>query len=196
MVSTRKPSLGDVVQWLSAERTPTEEHRAAQPSSAQANNNTQGDKKPREENQTRSERAAMSYSEKTAGTVEEYQAMQSTVMNRGASGERQWVGKDQDVNEHNVVNAPNQYQGVDEKNYKAYLDGTAKDSGAQNAATADANLAKSGKPTTDATSFIVNPGGKAPTAAQIRALGRVQEATAKQVGDVHLYKPKPQDESK
>lgn len=48
----------------------------------------------------RSERGATSYSEKTNGTVAEHEAMQSTVMNRVASGKKYWVDKGQELNEH------------------------------------------------------------------------------------------------
>jgi hypothetical protein len=57
----------------------------------------------------RSDRAAMSYAEKTDGTVAEHEAMQSTVMNRVASGQRQYVKKGEPVTEKNVIHAPNQY---------------------------------------------------------------------------------------
>jgi hypothetical protein len=142
----------------------------------------------------RSDRAAMSYSEKEDGTVAEHEAIQSTVMNRVASGEKQYVGKGQAVNEHNVIHAPNQYQGVPrgEKRRGPFLDyqaGKANGPGAANAEKADESLRRNGKATNDATFFIVNPGGKPPTDRQVRNLGNVEPAG--HVGDVYLYKPKP-----
>ena len=52
--------------------------------------------------QVRTERGAMSYTEKTNGTVAEHEAMQSTVMNRIASGHRNYAHGG-DLNEHNVI---------------------------------------------------------------------------------------------
>lgn len=137
----------------------------------------------------RTDRAAMSYSEKTHGTVAEHEAMQSTVMNRVASGERQYVDTGNLVNEYNVIHAPHQYQGVTKPDFLKYKSGTTNNPDAQNAVKADENLKRTGKPTNDATFFIVNHGGKPPTAKQVHSLGNVTPAG--HVGDVYLYKPKP-----
>ncbi len=60
----------------------------------------------------------MSYSENTHGSVAEHEAMQSTVMNRAASGEKYWVDKGRDLNEHNIIAAgnPKQYLGTGSEN--------------------------------------------------------------------------------
>jgi hypothetical protein len=142
----------------------------------------------------RSERGAMSYSEKTDGTVAEHEAMQSTVMNRVASGERQYVGKGKPVNEQNVIHAPNQYQGILKPQFPEYKSGHASNAGSRNAANADEHLRRTGKPTNDATFFIVNRGGKAPTGREIHNLGNVEPAG--RVGDVYLYKEKPRPSKK
>ncbi len=135
----------------------------------------------------RTERGAMSYTEKKDGTVAEHEAMQSTVMNRVASGKRQYVQKGKPIDEHDVIHAGRQYQGVTTPTFKHYLRGDEKLPGVQNAVAADKNLRQTGKPTNDATSFIVNPGGKPPSDAQVHRLGNV--VPAGQVGDVYLYKP-------
>jgi len=148
--------------------------------------------------QSRSDRAAMSYSEKADGSVAEHEAIQSTVMNRVASGDKQYVRSRRPVNEYNVIHAPHQYQGVPsiqnlQRNGKSqfarYKSGAADSPGARNAAIADENLRRTGKPANDATFFIVNPGGKPPTDEQVHRLGNV--APAGRVGDVYLYKPPP-----
>ena len=125
--------------------------------------------------QGRSDRGALSYAEKTDGTVAEHEAMQSTVMNRVASGKRQYVGKGKSVNEENVIHAPHQYLGVprpsaanrtQESNFQKYQSGKATGPGARNAERADQILSRTGKPANDATLFIVNRGGKAPSERQ------------------------------
>lgn len=133
----------------------------------------------------------MSYSEKTNGTVAEHEAMQSTVMNRVASGCEYWVGKDQQVNESNVIHAPNQYQGLvaSRENFRNYYTGSANDSGARNAMQADEALRRTGMPTNDATSFIVHKDGSPPSDDELSALGDVVPAHPPKVGDVYLYKP-------
>jgi hypothetical protein len=135
------------------------------------------------------ERPAVSYSEKTDGTVAEHEAIQSTIMNRVASGERQYVDKGKPVNEFNVVHASKQYRGVGKRNFSDYQRGIASGPGARNAAMANENLRRTGKPTNDATFFIVNPGGEPPTDQQVHRLGNV--VPAGRVGDVYLYKPNP-----
>jgi len=121
--------------------------------------------------------------------VAEHEAMQSTIMNRVSSGERQFVDKGKPVNEYNVIHATKQYQAVGTDRFQDYTGGKVNNSGARNAAKAAENLRRTGMPTNDATSFIVNQGGKAPSEKQVHALGNV--IPAGQVGDVYLYKPKP-----
>jgi hypothetical protein len=129
--------------------------------------------------------------------------MQSTIINRVASGERQCVDKGNPVNEHNVIHAAKQYQGVPSDvnakqprkgNFQNYKSGKATDSGAKNAEIADQNLRRMGRPVNDATSFIVNNGGAAPSDKQVRSLGNVQPAG--RVGDVYLFKEKPRPSKK
>lgn len=135
----------------------------------------------------------MAYSELTRGTVEEYEAMESTVMNRVASGLKYWVDPDkraQGLNELDVITAqhPPQYLGVGGQNYKLYLSGH-NDRGARNAAEADRILTETGRPTTKAVSFIVHPDGSPPTDHEVMNLGRNLEPAGK-VGRVYLYQPK------
>src|SRR5579862_6356751 len=87
----------------------------------------------------RTERGAMAYSEITDGTVSEYEAIESTVMNRIASGLKYWVDpadRGHALNEHDVITAPHQYLGVAGTNYELYRHGH-DDRGARNAAIAD-----------------------------------------------------------
>jgi hypothetical protein len=141
----------------------------------------------------RSERGAMSYSEKANGTVAEHEAMQSPVMNRVASGKGYWVKKGQEVNEKNVIEAPRQYQGVtrNKSGFDNYYHGNANDAGAHNAVQADQNLMRTGKPTNDGTSFVVHHDGSAPSDEDIFAMGHVVPAKPPRVGSVYLYKPAP-----
>lgn len=142
--------------------------------------------------QGRTKRAAMSYSEKADGTVAEHEAMQSTVMNRIASGHRYYADGGE-LDEENVISAPHQYQGVSENpksNFQRYLAGLANDTGAHNAMEADQNLRRTGKATTDATSFIVHGDGSPPTDDEVMGLGNVEQAEPKKVGSVYLYREK------
>ena len=134
----------------------------------------------------------MSYSEKANGSVPEHEAMQSTVMNRAASGKKYWVEKGHELNEQNVITAgnPKQYLGVGSDNYNAYLKGK-NDPGARNAMQADENLRRTGKPTNDGTSFVVHPDGSPPSDEEIFAMGHVVPAKPPRVGSVYLYKPAP-----
>jgi hypothetical protein len=141
---------------------------------------------------SRTERGAVSYSEKANGTVAEHEAMQSTVMNRIASGHRNYAHGGE-LNEHNVILAPNQYQGTSNdpsSNFQRYLTGMARDAGAKNAMEADQNLRRTGKATTDAISFIVHRDGSAPTDDEIMRLGNVERAEPYKIGDVYLYREK------
>ena len=134
----------------------------------------------------RSRLGAMSYAELGRGTLQEHEAVQSTVLNRIASGHGYWVKRGEELNEENVINAPGQYQGVREHPDAVtdYLDGTAV--GAQNAATAERNLRRTGKPITDATSYIAHLDGSPPSDEEIFRLGHV--VYAGKVGRVYLYR--------
>jgi hypothetical protein len=141
----------------------------------------------------RTECGAMAYAEITDGAVEEYEAIESTVMNRVASGLKYWVDKDKRsdaLNEDNVITAksPKQYLGVGGTNYELYRNGH-NDRGARNAAEADRILTETGRPTTKAVSFIVHPDGSPPTDHEVMNLGRNLEPAGK-VGRVYLYQPK------
>jgi hypothetical protein len=141
----------------------------------------------------RTERGAMSYSEKANGTVAEHEAMQSTVINRLARGHSFGVRQGDELNEHNVIFALNQYQGTSadpKSNFQRFLNGLANDTGAQNAMEADQNLRRTGKATTDATSFIVHRDGSPPTDDEIMRLHNVEHAEPYKIGDVYLFKEK------
>ena len=140
----------------------------------------------------RTERGAMSYSEKANGTMAEHEAMQSTVMNRIASGHRNYANGGE-LNEHNVILAPHQYQGTSNdpnSNFQRYLTGKATDVGAQNAMEADQNLRRTGKATTDAISFIVHRDGSPPTDDEIMRLHNVEQAEPYKIGSVYLFREK------
>jgi hypothetical protein len=140
----------------------------------------------------------MSYSEKANGTVAEHEGMQSTVINRLTSGHR-YYAHGGELNEHNVILAPNQYQGTSNdprSNFQRYLTGLANDAGAQNAMEADQNLRRTGKATTDAVSFIVHRDGSPPTDDEIIRLGNVERAEPYKIGSVYLYREKKPAPSK
>jgi hypothetical protein len=139
----------------------------------------------------RSERGAMSYSEKANGTVAEHAAIQSTVMNRVASGKEYWVKKGQEVKETNVINAPGQCIKEASDNFHKYQDGRTNEKDARNAMQADENLRRTGKPANDATSFVVHRDGSPPTDDEIFRMGHVVPAKPPRVGSVYLYKPAP-----
>jgi hypothetical protein len=142
--------------------------------------------------QERTKRAAMSYSEKTNGTVAEHEAMQSTVMNRIASGHRYYAGGGE-LNEDNVISAPHQYQGISDdpmSNFQRYLRGLDNNTGAQNAMDADQNLRRTGKATTDATPFIGHRDKSPPTDDEIMRLRNVERAEPYKIGDVYLFREK------
>ena len=129
----------------------------------------------------------MSYTELGKGTVDEHKAVQSTVLNRIRSGQTDFAhGKE--LNEHNVIFAPHQYQAVAlfPDRFAAYLKGTA--TLAQNAAQAERELRRTG-PTTDATFYIAHLDGSPPTDHEVMNLGRNLEFERK-VGRVYLYKPR------
>lgn len=139
----------------------------------------------------RTERGAMAYSEITDGTVAEYEAIQSTVMNRMANGHRYGVPTGSEVNEHNVIFAPHQYQGVRGENYRRFTTGQDNNRGTRNAEQADQNLRRTGRPTTNAVSFIVHQDGSPPTDEELMNLGRnVKPAEPPKIGRVYLYEPK------
>ena len=137
---------------------------------------------------SRTKRGAMGYSEIPDGSIEQYEAVESTVMNRVASGHKYWVDRGADLSEGNVIAAtePQQYLGVGRSEYKKYLDGQVNNRGARNAEAADQNLRRTGKPTTDATSFIVHRDGSPPSDEEIFRLGHV--VYVGKVGRVYLYK--------
>ena len=137
----------------------------------------------------RTELGAVSYVELGRGTVEEHEAVQSTVLNRIASGHK-YYAHGEEPNEHNVIHAPGQYQGVAlfPDRFRDYLDGTAV--GAQNAAQAERNLRRTGKPTTNATAYIAHLDGSPPSDEEVWRLGDVQKADPYRAGRVYLYAPK------
>lgn len=141
----------------------------------------------------RNELGAMAYSELTTGTVEEYLAMESTVLNRVTSGLKSWVApknRGHALTEDDVITAPNQYQGVGRQNYEDYRNGV-DNRGAQNAAQAERILRRTEVPTTKAVSFIVHRDGSPPTDEEIMRLGpNLKPAEPPKVGRVYLYELK------
>ena len=134
----------------------------------------------------RTELGAMSYVELGRGTVDEHEAVQSTVLNRIASGHK-YFAHGKELNEHNVITAPGQYQGVMDhpEEFMKYLAGTAV--GAQNAAQAERNLRRTGKATTNATAYIAHLDGSPPSDDEVWRLGNVTFAEPRKVGRVYLY---------
>lgn len=88
------------------------------------------------------------------------------------------------VNLDQIINNPNQFQGVGGNNYNHFLNGNVSKSALANANAAANYISKYG-PTTPATAFLVYPPGKGPTAADVKALGSVHFIG--QVGNVYLY---------
>jgi hypothetical protein len=131
----------------------------------------------------RTERAAMAYSEITDGSVAEYEAIESTVMNRMANARKYGVRPGGEANEGNLIFAPNQYQGVGGPNYQRYIMGEDDNQGTRNAQTADQDLRRTGRPTTKAVSFIVHQDGSPPTDHEVMNLGpNLKPADPKKVG--------------
>jgi RHS repeat-associated protein len=128
---------------------------------------------------------AVAYSEATRGTVAEHQAIISVIVNRAESHDRQYVNHGQQVTVENVINARNQFQGVNGRNAQQFPH--ANNQGAQNARTAAANVAQRG-PANHATAFIVTT-GRQPTRAEVRRLGNVH--FVERVGNVFLYERGP-----
>ena len=120
-------------------------------------------------------------------------AIESTVMNRVASGRKSWVDpKDRGhaLTEDDVIKAPRQCQGVGSQNYRDYMNGT-NNQGTQNAAEADKILRQAEVPTTKAVSFIVHRDGSPPTDHEVWNLGpNLKPADPKTVGRVYLYQQK------
>ena len=138
------------------------------------------------------EATAMAYSEDTQGGVDEDEAIVSTAVNRVDSGNKSYSDGG-DLNLTNVINAPNQYQGVGGANYNAALAGTANTA---NATAAVQAVQKNGV-TTDATIpwTKVDKNGKVipPSAKTLKKLAFNGAVPAKpaQVGNTLLYKPGP-----
>ena len=120
--------------------------------------------------------------------------MASVIVNRANSGKagRQYVQKGQDVNIHDVVSNTKQLQAYGSTNYNNFYNGSPRVSktARANVEGAVSDVFKNG-PTTKATFFIANPGGAAPTARQVRALGNVMPASPANAGGVYLYVVKP-----
>ena len=138
----------------------------------------------------RTERAAIAYAELgRGGSLEEYEAVESTVMNRVASGHPYWThGKE--LNEHSVVTTFGQYQAYtgNRRDFDRYLEGAAHDPGAENAMQADENLRRTGRPTTNAVSFIVHQDGSPPSDHEVWNLGNVGRAEPYRAGRAYLYR--------
>jgi spore germination cell wall hydrolase CwlJ-like protein len=132
---------------------------------------------------------AVAYSERTGGTAEEHAAIASVVLNRVSSRDLQYVDRGRAVSIDNVIAAEKQFQAVGRSDYDAFKKGTASGPASKNAAKAVDQVLKTG-PTTNATFFIVNPGGRRPTDKEVRALGKVEAANPPRIGDVYLYKLK------
>jgi RHS repeat-associated protein len=129
---------------------------------------------------------AVVYSEKDTATVKESEAIASTIINRASSGDKQYVDRGEDVNIDNVLTHKPGYKGVNGRQYEEVMTGAVTPKDAQ---TGVENVLETGV-TTNGTFMVVRPGGAAPTAADLRALGNVTPATPAQIGDVYLYIPK------
>lgn len=147
-----------------------------------------GTAKEKDKSDTDKKEAAVVYSEKTDASLDEAKAIVSVIENRASSGDKQYVDKGQDVNVDNVINHANAFQGVGGKNYNDFMKDKATGDGAKNATAAVAAVHKDGT-TNNATFFIVNAGGKAPSDHQVKQLGKVNKAEPEHTGDVYLYKP-------
>lgn len=138
------------------------------------------------------EAAAMAYSEDTQAGVDEDEAFVSTAVNRVDSGNKSYSDGG-DLNLTNVINAPNQYQGVGGDNYNAALNGTVDTTNATKAVQA----VQANGVTTNATipwtkvdkkGNIIPPSKR--TLRHLTQFGAVP-ATPARVGNTLLFKPGP-----
>lgn len=134
--------------------------------------------------------AAEIYAEKTTGTVAEYSAIYSSMVNRVKTGDTQYVDSGQPITLENVLTHDSAYQGIGGRNYENFFHGDVPESAIANVRSAMSSVDKNG-PVTDATFFIVRKGGAAPTTGELSALGNVVSAKQEKMGDVYLYKPSP-----
>jgi spore germination cell wall hydrolase CwlJ-like protein len=130
------------------------------------------------------------YGETARGSVQEHEAIISTILNRVRSGDRQYVDHGQEFTVANVIGAHtrkgnHQFQAIDNDAYVAFSQ--ANDQGSRNAQIAAENVAANG-PTTHATAFIVT-NGRLPRSDEVSHLGKVQ--FVQRIGNVFLYEPKP-----
>ncbi len=167
-----------------------EQAQAAAQLTATLKNSTQ----ERAQKQNEQEVEAEVYGEKTNGTVNEYKAMASVIVNRANSGSkagRQYVQKGQDVNIHNVVSNTKQLQAYGGTNYNNFYNGSPKVSQTTRANVETAVTSVFSQGATTKATFFIAPAGGAPTCAEVRALGNVTPANPASVGGVYLYEIKP-----
>lgn len=112
------------------------------------------------------------------------------VVNRVKSKESQYGCKQGSCTVSDVLSRKPGFAEVGSKQYNQYLAGRGVNPGARNAAQAARDVARNG-PTTNATFYIVNPGGAALSSRQVHALGNVAAANPAHVGGVYLYVPAP-----
>ncbi len=129
------------------------------------------------------QQAAAAYAEKTTQTPAEAKALASVIQNRIDSGKSEFVHNGSVINSRDL-------QGVGGRNYNDYMRGDATGTGAQNATDALRYVLTEG-PTTNATFFIVRPGGAPPTSQMLHNLGDVLPGHPPRVGDVFLFVPAP-----
>jgi len=146
------------------------------------------------------EAAAVAYSENVRGTVQDYEAVISAILNRVRSGDRQFVDDGQQFTVRNVTHSKahgDQFQGVHDdpkdplydkgRNYREF--GSNHGQAAENARIAAENIAAHG-PTHNRTFFIALEEGQRPTERERRNLGHNMQRVG-QMGNVYLYAPAP-----
>ncbi|MGH9436353.1 MAG: hypothetical protein ACRD22_00300, partial [Terriglobia bacterium] len=130
--------------------------------------------------------AAEIYGEKVHGTVKEYEAMASVILNRVNSGERQYVAKGMPITVHNVLHDPGQFGAEGNVPNLHFIRGDVNFFRRLTVMIAVDEVFARG-PTTTAMSFIAPPGGGQPTAGDVKALGNVVPANPPAIGEVYLY---------
>ena len=133
---------------------------------------------------------AEAYSEKTNATVDGYLTMISVAANRVNSKDKQYVNKGEMVNMRNVLRHSKAFQGFGDRQYEEFLHGRVSTLATLKVLSAEFRFILNG-PNTDATFFIANPKGEAPTNKQVNALGHVTTAKPAEIGGIYLYSVKP-----
>jgi hypothetical protein len=153
---------------------------------------------------------ATAYSEDVNGSVAEYEAFMSTILNRANSGDPQFGGGRPPRNVHDVIHARRQFGGVPSPQqeqryvqqrrragkkipgspYLQFSSGDIDEGKKKDLNQALQNLLMNDYPTTAATAYIARGKGVAPTTADIKALGSIISGP-ENIGDAYFYRLSP-----